>query len=66
MTFDQWFKSKQGEAYDSMYLFARDAWQAAQAAEREAIVKVCIKIMECEENTASECVDAIRARREDL
>lgn len=29
MTFDEWFLSKQGEPYDSMYMFARDAWRAA-------------------------------------
>lgn len=30
MTFNEWFKSKQGEPYDSMYVFARDAWMAAK------------------------------------
>lgn len=34
MTFDEWFLSKQGEQYDSMYVFARDAWTAAQEVER--------------------------------
>ena len=34
MTFDEWFLSKQGEPYDSMYVFARDAWNDAQASER--------------------------------
>lgn len=29
--FDDWFQSKQGEPYDSMYVFARDAWLAASA-----------------------------------
>ena len=32
MTFNEWFQSKQGEPYDSMYLFARDAWAAAREA----------------------------------
>lgn len=40
MTFDEWFQSKQGEPYDSMYVFARDAWTSAIAAEREACAKV--------------------------
>lgn len=31
MTFDEWFQSKHGEPYDSMYVFARDAWKAARA-----------------------------------
>ena len=35
MTFEDWYLNKQGGYYDSMYLFARDAWQAAQEAERE-------------------------------
>lgn len=30
MTFDEWFKSKQGEPYDSMYPFARDAFAAGK------------------------------------
>lgn len=30
MTFDEWFQSKQGEPYDSMYVFAKDAWAAAR------------------------------------
>lgn len=30
MTFDEWFKSKQGESYDSMYPFARDAFAAGK------------------------------------
>ena len=30
MTFDEWFQSKQGEPYDSMYVFAKDAWNAAR------------------------------------
>lgn len=41
MTFDEWFLSKQGEPYDSMYVFARDAWNAALSAEREECAKVC-------------------------
>jgi len=40
MTFDEWFQSKQGEPYDSMYVFARDAWTAATAAEREACARI--------------------------
>lgn len=39
MTFDDWFRSKQGEPYDSMYVFARDAWHAATADEREACAR---------------------------
>ena len=30
MTFDEWFQSKQGEPYDSMYPFARDAYAAGK------------------------------------
>ena len=30
MTFDEWFQSKQGEPYDSMYPFARDAFKAGK------------------------------------
>jgi len=29
MTFDDWFMSKQGTPYDSMYMFAKDAWIAS-------------------------------------
>jgi hypothetical protein len=36
MTFEEWFLSKQGEAYDSMYVFAKDAWNAAISVKQEA------------------------------
>lgn len=71
-TFDEWFSSKQGEAYDSMYCFARDAWKAAQEVEREACAKVCEKeavqiVIDGHEeraynNAVSDCAAAIRAR----
>jgi len=41
MDFEEWFLSKQGEAYGSMYAFAKDAWAAAVSAEREACAKIC-------------------------
>jgi len=41
MNFDEWFRSKQGLSYDSMFLFARDAWDAAKAVEREECAKIC-------------------------
>ena len=41
MNFEQWFMSKQGMPYDSMRVFAQDAWNAAVEAEREACAKVC-------------------------
>lgn len=44
MTFDEWFQSKQGEPYDSMYAFANDAWNAAIAGEREACAQVTTEI----------------------
>lgn len=72
MTFDEWFLSKQGEPYDSMYVFARDAWIASQGVEREACAKVCEKeavqiVIDGPEeraynNAVSDCVSAIRAR----
>lgn len=37
MNFEQWFMSKQGMPYDSMRVFAQDAWDAAVEAERERI-----------------------------
>lgn len=40
MTFDEWFNSKQGEPYDSMYVFAKDAW-AACSASRDAELSKC-------------------------
>jgi len=29
MTFEDWFQSRQGNAYDSMYMFAQSAWNVA-------------------------------------
>lgn len=43
MTFDEWFQSKQGEPYDSMYVFARDAWNAALGQQREECALMCEK-----------------------
>lgn len=72
MTFDEWFLSKQGGPYDSMYVFARDAWIASQEVEREACAKVCEKeevqiVIDGPEeraynNAVSDCAAAIRAR----
>ena len=36
MTFDEWFRSKQGDPYDSMYAIAQDAWKDA-CGERDAL-----------------------------
>lgn len=67
VTFDEWFISKQGEAYDSMYCFARDAWEAAQDVDREACL-VEIEQGIWFDKTTSEILDsiaeAIRARGE--
>jgi ribosomal protein L32 len=35
MTYDQWFKSQEGVAYEGMYLFAEAAWEAASAHMRD-------------------------------
>jgi len=35
MTFKKWFESKQGEPYDSMFLFAKDAWEASESRMKE-------------------------------
>ena len=67
-TFDEWFSSKQGEAYDSMYCFARDAWKAAQEVEREECANVCERLISGDGICADDgvwihdCADAIRAR----
>lgn len=62
-TFDEWFSSKQGEAYDSMYCFARDAWKAAQGVERDECCSIIFG--QCgSDNVAQRTVDAIRARGE--
>ena len=38
MTFDEWFQSKQGEPYDSMYPFARGAFEAGRLEAAQHIV----------------------------
>ena len=59
VTFDEWFQSKQGEAYETMYCFARDAWKAAQEVEREACADICAKVGTIGSGISEE---AIRAR----
>lgn len=55
MTFDEWFLSKQGEAYDGMYTFARDAWNAAV----EQSAAICDeRAMKCERKTVDAEDDA--------
>jgi len=49
MTFQEWFQSKQGEPYDSMFMFAKDAWEAATAqvmAENDAVIAIQRKEIE--------------------
>ena len=41
MTFDQWFDSKQGTPYNSMYVFAKEAWYASIQIEREECAVIC-------------------------
>ena len=66
MTFDEWFQSKQGEAYESMYAFAKAAWKAATLAEREECAKLCESRYMGDNNRedmeARRCATAIRAR----
>lgn len=50
--FDDWFRSKQGEPYDSMYVFARDAWNASQAAEGLAVLKTILEVFDIMNNPA--------------
>lgn len=77
MTFDEWFQSKQGEAYASMYAFAKDAWEIAINIEREECAKVCDELAvgyerssqghwsgayEHMDTAANECASEIRGR----
>jgi hypothetical protein len=71
MRFEEWFQSKQGESYASMFMFAKDAWADATAQEREACAKVCEEThhpfgwsAETEDWTGAtdNCAAAIRAR----
>jgi len=66
MSFDEWFRSKQGLSYDSMFLFARDAWDAAQRIEREECAKLC-QSKHANGNYAydhrDECAEAILERK---
>lgn len=39
MTYEEWFSSKQGEPYDSMYVFAKDAWQACYASHDDEVAE---------------------------
>lgn len=39
MTYEEWFSSKQGEPYDSMYVFAKDAWQACYASRDDEVAE---------------------------
>src|SRR5574340_498162 len=48
MTFDEWFRSKQGEPYYSMWAFARDAWQESAKQEREACAQEAERQMDDE------------------
>ena len=42
-TFERWFISKQGESYDSMYVFARDSWQASAELKDKEIAELKAK-----------------------
>lgn len=63
-TFDEWFISLPWNPCFSYYDFAKEAWEAAQAAEREACAKICdgIKGWPTDKVVADECAEAIRAR----
>ena len=68
--FMEWFQSKQGQPYDSMFMFAKDPWADATAQEREACAKVCEDYepigIEGPQTVAYEIALEIRARKEDV
>lgn len=65
MTFDEWWETSDNEYSDEKNL-AKDVWQAATLAEREACAKVCdekaAKLYPHAKAPYLDCSDAIRAR----